>query len=270
MIRIITALLRNTRDALWQPLRSALRQRSLLAVLVRREIRSRSSGTLLGGLWPLLQPALQVLGFWFLFDVIYGMRLNTGSSFLQYLLVGMLPWLCIAEVLTRASSMLLEFSPLYRRNPFPLELLPLLIMVIPTVVYGTIYFLFCLFLYGPAVALASLLIMPTLMLWLLPLCLLLPVLALFAKDFAQAVPFLLMVILYGTPVLYFPTMLPASAQFLLWLNPFADLMALIHGVVQGADVQALNLLRPFLVWLILLAPTWLLFRRSLPHVRELL
>ncbi len=270
MIRIISAILRNTRDGLMGPILSAIRNSSLFAVLIRRDVITRTSGTVLGSIWPLVQPALQVLGFWFLFDVIYSMRTTAGPSYLNYLLVGIIPWLFISEVLSRSGNMLLEFSPLYRRNPFPLEILPLLIMVIPGIVYSLVYFGMVFLLFGFSSALASLLVIPSLMLWLLPLCLLFPVLGLFMRDFVQAIPFLLMMGMYLTPILYFPSMLPDSVQSLLLLNPFADLMALIHATVQGEPITVNNFLRPLGLWVLLLGPTWLVFRRSIPHVREVL
>lgn len=270
MIRIIPAILRNTRDGLLEPVSSAIRNHSLLAVLIRRDIKNRTSGTVLGAFWPLIQPALQVLGYWFLFDVVYSMRGNAGPSYLHYLLVGIIPWLFIAEVLSRAGNMLMEFSPLYKRNPFPLEILPLLIMVIPGVVYGLVYFGVVFLLFDFQAALASIIVMPVLMIWLLPLCLFFPVFGLFMKDFVQAIPFLLMLGLFLSPILYFPSMVPESVQPVLRLNPFADLMALIHGLVQGNELTWSNLLRPLALWLLLLGPSWLVFRRSMPHIREVL
>lgn len=272
MTRLISGYFHNFTGGLTTPFRAAAANASLLRVLIRRDIANRTSGTLLGGFWPLIQTALQVLGFWFLFDVIYGARLggDAGPSFLEYLLVGILPWLCLVEVLVRSCNMLQEFSPLYKRNPFPLEILPLLIMVIPGAVFTAVYFFTCLLLFGWPAALASLPVIPLLLLWLLPLTLLFPVLGLFVKDFAQALPFLLMIAMYATPILYFPDMLPDTVRPWLLLNPFADVLALVHGAVQGMEVEAENLLRPLLLWLLLLGPAWMVFRRSQPHVREVL
>ena len=271
MTGLLSAYLRNAGQGLHAPFKTAAANASLLWVLIRRDLANRTSGTLLGGFWPLIQTALQVVGFWFLFDVIYGIRFSTaGPSFLEYLLVGILPWLCLVEVLSRATTMLQEFSPLYKRNPFPLEILPLLIMVIPCAVFGLVYVVVAGFLYGPGTALLALTVIPLLLLWLLPLCLLLPVLGLFMKDFAQALPFLLTMAMYATPILYFPEMLPEAARPWLVLNPFADVMALIHGLIQGMEVTPGNLLRPFGLWALLLGPAWLVFRRSQPHVREVL
>lgn len=269
-MRLLSAYWRNLVAGLTTPVGACLAHSSLLRMLIKRELVNRTSGTLLGKLWPLLQPALQVLGFWFLFDVVYGMRQDRGSAFLEYLLTGMLPWLLLTEVLTRSAGLFREFGALYRRTPFPIELLPLLIMVVPGLVYAIVYFLVSLLLHGPLAALQSLIVVPLLLLWLLPLTLLFAVLGLFVRDFAQALPFLLMLAMYSTPILYFPDMLPDQVEAWLWLNPFADLMAVIHGLVESINVDWQSPARLLLIWLVLLSPAWLVFQRSLPHVREVL
>jgi lipopolysaccharide transport system permease protein len=269
-VNFVLGYSRNIIQGLLRPYGSVLKHWGLYRMLVKRDILNRTSGTVLGKLWPVVQPGLQVLGYWFLFDIIFAMRENRGPDYLEYLLAGMLPWLCVAEVLNRATLMFREFSPLYRRNPFPLEILPLLIMTIPCLVYGAVYFLLCLVMGGAGSALASLVVLPMLMLWLLPVCMLLPVLGLFIRDFAQVVPFLVMITMFMTPILYFPTMLPEGVRLFIWINPFSDLMAVIHGLVLGTEYSWINVARPFLVWLLLLGPAWLIFKRSIPHIREVL
>lgn len=269
-MNIVQSYARNVFHGVVTPFNSVLQNWSLYWMLVRRDIINRTSGTILGKLWPVVQPALQVLGYWFLFDIVFSMRANRGPAYLEYLLIGMLPWLCIAEILSRATLMFREFSPLYRRNPFPLEILPLLIMVIPCLVYAAVYVVLNFFLGGVQQALVSLIVMPMFMLWLLPLCLLLPVLGLFIRDFAQAVPFLLMITMFLTPILYFPSMLPDGVQRIIWINPFSDLMAVVHALLEDGPFSWLNLVRPFVIWVILLGPAWLVFRRSVPHIREVL
>jgi len=267
---MLAGYVRNTVAGAWVPLRAGFEHASLLRMLLRRELVSRTSGTLLGRIWPLLQPALQVIGFWFLFDIVYGMRVDRGGEFLAYLLAGMLPWLCMTEVLNRSAGMFREFSALFSRTPFPIEVLPLVMVLIPGIVYTCVYAVVCLLLFGPASALAALCVMPLLLLWLLPLVLVVSVAGAFVRDFAQALPFVLMLVMYCTPILYFPDMLPTWFQQVLWLNPFADLLALVHGAVEGRPVAWQEFARPLLIWLLLLGPAWLLFRRALPHVREVL
>lgn len=257
-------------DSVSVPLGAAVQHRALLRMLLQREVVARTSGTLLGKLWPLLQPALQVFGFWFMFAVVYDMRNLRGPGFLQYLLIGMLPWLCLVEVLNRATNLFREFSVLYARSPFPLELLPLVTMVIPGIVYTMALVITVGWMLGAVAALKALLVIPLLMIWLIPLLLLMAVTGLFTRDLGQALPFVLTLIMYATPILYFPEMLPAAGRELLWLNPFADLMALIHAWLEGTPLPRNGILRLLGLWLLLLPPCWLWFRRTLLHARELL
>jgi lipopolysaccharide transport system permease protein len=92
----------------------------------------------------------------------------------------------------------------------------------------------------------------------------------FLKDLRQIFPFLLNMMLYLTPIMYLPEMLPPEFQSLLSVNPFADVIALIHGVLQDMLVTTGNVLRPVLCWVSLLAPAWVLFHRAEPHMREVL
>jgi lipopolysaccharide transport system permease protein len=262
---------RNLRDSLLVPLRACRNHASLLGMLVKRDLVSRTSGTLLGKLWPLLQPTLQVLGFWFLFGIVYGgLRADRGGDFPQYMLIGLMPWLLLTEILTRSSGLFREFSALYRRTPFPVELLPVLIMVIPGLVHLVVLFGLALVFHGPAAAVQSLVVVPLLLLWLLPLALLFSVLGLFLRDFAQALPFLLTLAMYATPILYFPQDLPQGVQHWLWVNPFSDLVATIHALVDDSAINWNGVARLAALWLVLLAPCWAVFRRSVPHVREVL
>jgi lipopolysaccharide transport system permease protein len=114
------------------------------------------------------------------------------------------------------------------------------------------------------------LVVPLLLVWLQPLVLLCSLVGLFLRDFAQGLPFILTLLLYCTPILYFPEMLPAALREWIWLNPFSDLVALIHAWVQGVPLPLNSLWRLVGLWFLLLGPAWLLFRRALPHVREVL
>jgi lipopolysaccharide transport system permease protein len=257
-------------EALWLPVTALRGHAALLRMLVQREIVNRTSGTLLGRLWPLLQPALQVLGFWFLFAVVYDMQNVRGPGYAQYLLLGILPWLCFSELLARATGLFREFGALYARSPFPLHILPVVILVLPTVVYTLVLALTADWLLGAAAALKTLLLVPALVLWTLPLVLLCAVVGLFVRDFGQALPFLLTLLLYLTPILYFPDMLPAGGRALLWLNPMADWMALVHAFLGGSPVTLAGVARLAGLWLLLLGPCWLLYRRTMLHAREIL
>lgn len=274
---ILKSYLFATQNGLLEPLHMAVTQRHLLLMLIRRDIAGRTSGTLLGGAWLLLQPGLQMLGFWFLLDLVLQIRFPGKLSFVDYFLIGMLSWFFISEVLQRSLSVFQEFASIYQRTPFPLAILPL----VPLFMSGLIFMLVNAVVAGLVAGWAAMpiAVLNTLMLliWLLPLCYVLAVVGLFVRDLGQFFPFFISLFMYLTPILYLPQMLPESLSWFLAVNPFADLMATIHFRIQDMPwtLEHMawtpeNLWRPFLLWLVLLGPAWALFRRAEPHVREML
>ena len=259
---------RNLLAGLIDPLRLLVAQRDLLSVLIKRDISARTSGTVLGGIWMLAQPALQVLAFWFLLDFVLRVRFPGQVSFINYFLLGMLPWLMISEIISRNLMVLSEFSTLYQRSTFPVNILPLLPLVVSGSINILIYVVIVGLMEGLAAALWSPLVVLALLFWLIPFSYVVAILGLFIRDLRHVIPFLLTLSMYLTPILYMPEMLPAPLRPWMVLNPFADVMALIHGLLQDMPVTLGNVLRPLLLWLLLLAPAWALFRRAEPHVRE--
>lgn len=260
----------NSVGGLVGPLRALLAHRALLGMLMRREVSGQTSGTMFGTLWMLLQPALQAVGYWFLLDIVLRVKLPGRIPFVDYFLVGMLPWLMLAEVMQRSLHVLDSMAPLYRRTPFPLEILPLVPLLLSGAIYGVVYVGTSAVVVGPAAMLPAVGVVLALILWLLPVAYLLAVVGLFLRDVRQLFPFLLTITLYLTPILYAPAMLGETGRALLVFNPFADLMALIHAALQGMEWERGQLIRPLIYWLVLLAPAWVLYRRAMPHMREAL
>lgn len=251
------------------PFGALYRERFLIWQLLLREIAARTSGTVLGGIWLLLQPALQVLAFWFLLDLVFQVRSPGTVSYLDYFLTGMLPWLFFSETLIRSLTVLTEFSPLYEKTRFPIHALPLVPLLLNLGIFAPIYFLTTTFFLDFERGLASVLIMLGLAIWCIPLTYLIAIIGLFIRETRQVFPFLLSLALYATPILYAPDMLPLSLRWLLAFNPLADVIALIQGLLHSSPLDPMHWLRPLTLWLLLL-PSWRLFRASEPHIREVL
>lgn len=255
---------------LYMPFREAYTHRYLLFLLIKRDIITRTSGTLLGDAWLLFQPALQIIGFWFLLGVVLSIKFPGNMPFINYFLVSILPWLFISEITMRSLSVLSEFGGLYQRAVFPIVILPLFPLLLSTVLYALLMGITVGLLESASVILPALVTIILLAIWLVPFCYLLAIIGLFLKDLAQFFPFFITVTLYLTPILYMPNLMPESIQWILLVNPIADLMALIHVALHDLPWTWGNLFRPLGLWFLFLGPTWVLFRRAEPHVREML
>lgn len=266
--KVVRTVILKAPQGLWGPLRVLAQHPGLFRILIRRESVARTSGTVLGGLWVLAQPALLVGALWFLLDVVLRVRFPGQAPFLNYFLIGMLPWLAMNEILQRNLLILAEFGPLYQRTVFPLRMLPMLPLVLTGGTYGAIFVVVVALLEGVFAGVAAVLAIFLLVLWLIPFSYLFAVAGLFIKDARQIIPFALTMLMYITPILYLPQALPEGLQNLMFLNPVADVMTLIHALLQGLPWTSGNLLRPLFLWLLLLGPAWVLFQRAEPHMRE--
>lgn len=231
---------------------------------------ARTANTLFGNAWLLLQPTLQIIGFWFLLDVVLKIKFPNGEVFINYFLIGILPWLLFSEVLSRSLTVLSEFSGLYRRSPFPISILPLLPLLLSSILYALIMTVTVTLLEHSLASPLAVLFILLLGCWLIPFCYLLSVIGLFLKDLSQFFPFFITLTLYLSPILYTPDQMPAHFQWLLAINPIADLVMLAHALIQGTDWTWPHLLRPIVLWVLMLGPAFVLFKRAEPHVREML
>ncbi|NBY21889.1 MAG: ABC transporter permease [Gammaproteobacteria bacterium] len=254
----------------FRPFILLFQQRFLILQLVKRDIVGRTSGTVMGGIWLVAQPALQVMAFWFLLDFVFRVRSPGRITFLDYFLIGMLPWLFFSEVLNRSLNVLSEFGALYQRSRFPVSVLPLLPLVLNLVIYLPIYLMVAIYFQGMIAGLKAVAVLLTLFVWAIPFVYLLAVIGLFVRETRQVFPFFLTMVLYVTPILYAPDMLPESVRWAMAFNPMADVIALIQGVLHDFEIERGHWLRPLLLWLALLTPSWILFKRTEPHMREVL
>jgi lipopolysaccharide transport system permease protein len=249
----------------------------LLKEMVLRDIRARYAGSRLGISWAFAQPVLWILLYAWVFGVILRIPVEKGfSSFPEFLLAGLLPWMAIQEGISRASSALTDNAAMVKKTVFPVETL-VLSVVLAAVVNQLIAFAFF------AVYLAWLghLALPWLLLA-VPALLFQTVLtfgvACFAatvttlvRDMAHGIGIVLTIVFYATPIVYPAALIPSRYRFLLSINPIAHLVEwyrrafTLHVLPEPSSVAYLALFAGIAV--ILGAA---LFFRARPHFADLL
>jgi len=209
--------------------------------MVRRDILGRYRGSFGGVFWALLNPLLLMLTYFFVFGLVLQARFGGDPSregFALYFLAGMLPWLPFSEAVGRAPNVLLEHGNFIKKLVFPVETLPVNLVVSALV---TQFFALAIFLIGllffrgsiPATALwLPALLVPQLLLT-LGLTWLFAALGLLFRDLAQVTGFLLTLWFFLTPICYPEESLPANAKLILALNPFFLLVRAFRDVLLG-------------------------------------
>lgn len=214
--------LRAVGRALVYPFRTIWRNRSLIRVMVRRDVLGRYRGSFGGSFWTVINPLLLILTYFFVFGIVLDSRFPGDPSrfgFALYLLAGMLPWLAFSEGAARAPTVVLEHRNFVRKLVFAVETLPFNLVVSGLVSEFFAVILFCGFL------LAARKGVPATVLW-LPVLLIpqtlftagvswfLAALGAFVKDLGQIIGFLMTIWFFITPICYPEQQLQAKAAFL--------------------------------------------------------
>jgi lipopolysaccharide transport system permease protein len=227
----------------WQPvnLREVYFFRELLAFLVWRDIKIRYRQTLLGGLWAILQPVLAMFIFTFVFHRMAGVG-SDGAPYPLFSFAGVSVWTFFASSVAQASNSLIANQQLVSKTYFPRIFIPL----------GSI----CAFLLDLLLSLVLLAILLVYYRWRVGFALLeLPLFILGAflsaaglglglsainvrfRDVKYAVPFLLQMGIFVTPVIYPIQYVPKRWQILVGLNPMAGAVLGFRHAVLGSPAS---------------------------------
>ncbi len=206
--------------------------RSLTKLMVERDFVGRYKGSLLGALWPVLNPLGHMILYTFLFSMILKVRFGDSAStsnFALYLMCGLLPWTAMAEAIASSTTKILEMPNLVKRVVFPLEILPL-VSTISAFTSGIISILLlcvvaCIFTQSvPWTLLLIPIVLVPQFLFALGISWLLASLGVFVRDSKHIVALGLSAWMYATPVVYPSEMLPENFKWLLTANPVAGMI----------------------------------------------
>jgi lipopolysaccharide transport system permease protein len=201
----------------------------LLKEMVIRDLRSRYAGSGLGVLWAFALPVIWMFLYTAVFAVILRAPVEAGfSTFPEFLMAGLLPWMAVQEGISRSASALTDNAAMVKKTVFPIETL-ILSVVLAAVVNQTIGFV----VYGVYVALLghfsfgwALLAIPALLLQILLTfgigCAAATVTT-FLRDAAHAIGIVLTIVFWATPIVYPASLVPARFRPILAANPLAHL-----------------------------------------------
>jgi len=96
--------------------------REMINSLVRRDLRGRYKGSVLGFLWTFVNPLLQLVVYTLVFSVI----MRTGiERYYLFLFVALVPWIFFSASLTSGCVCILEAQDMVKKIYFPREVLPI-------------------------------------------------------------------------------------------------------------------------------------------------
>jgi lipopolysaccharide transport system permease protein len=224
----------------------------ILRSLVRNEILARYSKTMLGVIWSLINPLVMILIYSVVFGMIFEVRFgrSAGITEIPYGIVlfsGLLLHVFLAETLLRAQGIILDNSNYVKRVIFPLEILPLSILLANVIQAGValLVLMAVILIAGFPIPLTALLlpvVWAPLVLITLGLAMIVASLGVFVRDISQVLGFLMTILLFGSSILFPADMLPEALRPWLLLNPLTIIVDQTRAVLLWGELPDWRLL----------------------------
>lgn len=246
--------------------------RDLLSLLVKRDLTSVYKQTVLGPLWIVIRPLLTTIVFTIIFGSVARIPTDGVPHFIFYM-SGTILWNYFQGVLNQGAGALVANSHLLAKVYFPRLTIPLGGVFTNLVHLGLAFATFLGF-YAWFIACGSDLT-PNLWLLLLPVLILqcgllglgfglwVSSLTIRYRDLQFALPFLVQLWMYGTPIIFPASMVvKPSLKLLLWLNPMTAIIEFgRHGFTGTGTVHVPGLLLSWGVTLLVLLSGLFLFNK---------
>jgi lipopolysaccharide transport system permease protein len=206
--------------------------RRLIAQLAVNDFRGRYAGSVLGGIWAVVQPLTMIVMYTVIFAVVLKVKVGVRggvTEFGLFLICGMIPFNTVADAIRRSSGIYLEFAHMMRRIPMPPLVLPAarVLTVLLEFAIVQVLFLGLLVVAGhPPGALAPgfLLLMPMHVAMALGLALVISSLTVLVRDIAALTESVLTIWFLATPVFYPRSMVPPLLRPVIDANPMTPLV----------------------------------------------
>jgi len=213
-------------------LRDLWNYRELLYFLTWRDVKVRYKQTALGVAWAIIQPLFTMLIFTLFFGKLAGIEAQTGGiPYPIFAYAGLLPWMFFSNALTTSGNSLVGSAHLITKVYFPRMMIPGAAVAAGLVDFAIAFVILVIlmFYYGVAPAWTALMLPVLVMLTVvlaLGMGMWLSALNVKYRDVRFALPFLLQLWMFVSPVIYPSSFLPQKYRWLLMLNP-------VTGIIEG-------------------------------------
>jgi lipopolysaccharide transport system permease protein len=225
--------------------------RELFFFLAWRDVTIRYRQTILGAAWAVLQPLLTMVVFTFLFGVAFKLPITAGIPAPVFYLSGLLPWLYFTATLTSAGNSLVANGDLIKKVYFPRLVLPAsaALVALADMAIGAVILALMMAFYG-VLSWRVLLWLPLAgLLWMFSFAVgvLLSAVNVKYRDVKHAIPFLVQIWLFLTPVIYPIKAIPVRFRWLIVLNPMSGIIEAFRATTAPSQTFDWSSLLPSVV-----------------------
>jgi lipopolysaccharide transport system permease protein len=257
--------IRSGRSLATIDLREIWAHRELLYFLVWRDLKARYKQTSLGISWVILQPLLMTI----VFAVVLGkfVRVPTGTvPYPLFLVAGLLPWIFFSNAVSSGSYSLIVNSHMITKVYFPRLIIPIAAVGVRLADFliASLVLVVLMPVFGASLS-WRLLVLPLLVVHLALLALGLSAwfsaLNVRYRDAGTALPVLLQLWMFASPIVYPATLVPERWKLIYELNPLAGIIGGFRSAILGLQFDLGSLAVSMLITLVVLVSSTFVFKR---------
>ena len=239
----------------------------LLHTLTVHRINVRYRQTALGVVWAVLQPLLMMLIFTGVFSRLARMP-SDGVPYALFAYTALLPWTFFSTALTNATTSLVSHTQLITRVYFPREILPITYVLAALFDFAIGLGVLALLMawYHAPLSLQVVHLVPVVVLlaaWVLAVALVLSAAQVWWRDIGVAMPLVVQLWMFASPVIYPLSVVPAGWRPLYLLNPMAGIISSFRdALLQGVQPDPVPLRYAVAVTAVALPAAYLVFKRA--------
>lgn len=249
--------------------------RDLFYTLTVHRIKVRYKQSALGLAWALIQPLSLMLVYTVVFSLFT--RIPTGDiSYPLFVLSGILPWTFFQTAIASSAQALVSHQQMITKIYFPREIIPLtyVLSALFDFAIASAILITMLFWYRVTLTHEALFLIPILaveFLFASALALVLSAFQVKFRDVGIAMPILLQLWMFASPVVYPLAQVPQRFRVLYLLNPMTGIVENFRRVlIQGLGVDLRSLSIAFIATALLLPAAYLYFKRREATVADII
>jgi lipopolysaccharide transport system permease protein len=213
--------------------------RELLYFLIWRDVKVRYKQTAIGAAWAIMQPLLTMVIFTLVFDKFAKVPSN-GLPYPIFSFAALLPWIYFSKALNQSILSVVTNANLITKVYFPRLLLPTAAVLSGIVDFGIsfVFFVILMVWYGIVPTSAALFLpgfIVLAMLTALSVSLWLSVINVRYRDVGQAIPFVVQLWMFASPVAYPISVVPEKWRLFYSLNPMAGVIEGFRWTLTGSE-----------------------------------
>lgn len=217
--------------------------RQMIFSLVKKDLRGRYKGSVLGFLWTFINPLFQLI----VYTVVFSFILKTNiERYYLYLFVGLIPWIFFSSSITVGAASVVAQKDLIKKIYFPRMVIPISyvtscfvnMLLCFIVIFAVIIFS------GVGVNFLAILTLPVIMaveyLLALGMALLASAVTVYFRDLEHILGIISMAWMYMTPIMYDKAIVPERLLPVFNLNPMTHVIECYRDVLYHKQIPDLT------------------------------